>query len=72
MQFESSIGQQRIVKQACWQEFNNIKLRDSEQLILGHCTTPEPLISRKEGALKVSVIAAWDSPLWNVQGMWGL
>lgn len=72
MHFESSVGQQLVTKQAQWQRHDNVKLRTSEILALGHFITPSPLSSRLGGAMKVNVIAAWDSPMWSMQCMWGL
>ena len=69
---DSNLGQQCVAKGASWQSFDNIKLRNSEFLSLGHCTGLTSFGSHRDIGNKVTIIAGSDSPLWGVQCMWGM
>lgn len=72
LHFDSIINQHNVVKWARWQTFDNIVMAKSQCLTLGHCNTSAQRSGRSDNANKVSVIAAKDSPLWDVTSMWGM
>lgn len=72
LHFDSIIRQHDGAKAAYWQEFDNVKLSNSDNLTIGHCMTSAPTRSQKESAKKVVVIAGKKCPIWRSQSMWGM
>ena len=59
-------------KSAFWQVFQNLKLSNSKNLSIGHCTTSAPVRSQRDQAKKVTILAGKDSILWRLQSMYGM
>ena len=74
LRFDSTMGQSYSTKAAYWQRFENVKLSNSDNLTLGHCTTSESaqIRSQEKHASKVSIIAGKNCFLWRLQCMWGM
>ena len=65
----------QAVKEAYWHIYDNIKVNHHSAclkacLTVGHWVPNAPSSGRRDGATKVSIIAAMNSNLWWLKSMW--